>query len=101
MFGQGISREGDLLDLGVTQGVVDKSGTWFSFESQRIGQGREAAKAYLKQNPEIARSIEARIREKLLPEPQPAAEVGNNGGTEVKEAKAANAEQTTRASRRA
>jgi recombination protein RecA len=67
MFGEGISREGDMLDLGVTQEIVDKSGTWFSFGDQRIGQGREAAKAFLKQHPEVAKEIESRIRAKLLP----------------------------------
>ncbi len=77
MFGEGISREGDMLDLGVAQEIVDKSGTWFSFGEQRIGQGREAAKAFLKQHPEVAKDIETRIRAKLLPEPTP--ESGNNG----------------------
>ncbi len=67
MFGQGISREGDLIDLGVEHEIVEKSGTWFSFDGQRIGQGREAAKAFLKQNLEVARTLEQRIRAKLIP----------------------------------
>lgn len=63
MYGTGISREGDLLDLGVEIGVVDKSGSWFSFNDQRLGQGRETAKVYLQDNPETADVIEAVIRE--------------------------------------
>ena len=54
MYGEGISKTGELLDLGVRAGVVEKSGSWFSYDSQRIGQGRENAKAYLKDNPEVA-----------------------------------------------
>ena len=63
MYGQGISKTGELLDLGVQAGIVEKSGAWFSFESQRVGQGRENAKAFLRENPGIAATIEARIRE--------------------------------------
>jgi recombination protein RecA len=66
MFGQGISKEGELIDMGVEQNIIEKSGTWFSFGEQRIGQGREAAKAFLKQNPEIAKAVEHKLREKLL-----------------------------------
>jgi recombination protein RecA len=62
MYGSGISKTGELLDLGVRAGVVEKSGSWFSHDSQRIGQGRENAKAYLKDNPEVAGEIEAAIR---------------------------------------
>jgi recombination protein RecA len=62
MYGDGISKTGELLDLGVRAGVVEKSGSWFSHDSQRIGQGRENAKAFLKQNPEVARVIEDAIR---------------------------------------
>jgi recombination protein RecA len=62
MYGDGISKTGELLDLGVRAGVVEKSGSWFSHDSQRIGQGRENAKAYLKDNPEVAGEIEAAIR---------------------------------------
>lgn len=62
MFGQGISKEGDILDLGVTLDFVQKSGAWFSYGDIRLGQGRENAKIYLKDNPEVANTIEAQIR---------------------------------------
>jgi len=63
MYGEGISKTGDLLDLGVKAGIVEKSGSWFSYDGQRIGQGRNNAKDFLAQNPEIAQAIEHRIRE--------------------------------------
>ncbi len=63
MYGQGISKNGELLDLGVQAGIVEKSGAWFSFDGQRIGQGRENAKTFLKEHPEIAATIEHKIRE--------------------------------------
>jgi recombination protein RecA len=63
MYGEGVSKTGELIDLGVKAGVVEKSGTWFSYDSQRIGQGRENAKAFLKQNPDIAARIEASVRQ--------------------------------------
>ena len=59
MYGEGISKNGELIDLGIKAGVVEKSGAWFSYDSQRLGQGRENAKLFLKQNPEIAEKIEA------------------------------------------
>jgi recombination protein RecA len=62
MYGEGVSKSGELLDLGVRAGVVEKSGSWFSYNSQRIGQGRENAKSYLRENPETATAIEAAIR---------------------------------------
>jgi recombination protein RecA len=62
MYGEGISKTGELLDLGGRAGVVEKSGSWFSYDSQRIGQGRENAKAYLKEHPEVAGAIEVTIR---------------------------------------
>jgi recombination protein RecA len=62
MYGTGVSKTGELVDLGVKAGVVEKSGSWFSYDSQRIGQGRENAKAFLKANPEIADRIEAAVR---------------------------------------
>ncbi len=62
MYGEGISKVGEILDLGVKAGVVDKSGAWFSYDSIRIGQGRENSKTYLKENPEIMARIEAAIR---------------------------------------
>ena len=63
MYGEGISKNGELIDLGVKAGVVEKSGTWFSYDSQRIGQGRENAKAFLRANPDIAAKIETAIRQ--------------------------------------
>ncbi|MGO9743510.1 MAG: recombinase RecA [Roseiarcus sp.] len=63
MYGEGISKLGELIDLGVKAGVVEKSGSWFSYDSTRLGQGRENAKAFLKANPEVAAKIEATIRE--------------------------------------
>jgi recombination protein RecA len=63
MYGEGISKTGELLDLGVKAGIVEKSGSWFSYNSERIGQGRENAKTFLKQNPKIAQQIEAMIRQ--------------------------------------
>src|SRR6187399_2242971 len=62
MYGEGVSRVGELVDLGVKAGVVEKSGAWYSYDSQRIGQGRENAKVFLKQNVDIATKIEATIR---------------------------------------
>jgi recombination protein RecA len=63
MYGEGISKTGELIDLGVKAGVVEKSGAWFSYDSQRLGQGRENAKNFLKSNPQIAGRIEQEIRE--------------------------------------
>ena len=63
MYGEGISKVGELIDLGVKAGVVEKSGAWFSYDSQRIGQGRENAKQFLRDHPEVADAIEQRIRE--------------------------------------
>lgn len=65
MFNEGISHTGLLIDLGVETEVVDKSGAWFSYGDTRLGQGRENAKAFLKEHPEIANEIEAKVREQL------------------------------------
>src|SRR5204863_118663 len=62
MYGEGVSKTGELIDLGVKAGVVEKSGSWFSYVSQRIGQGRVNAKTFLKENPDIAAKIEAAVR---------------------------------------
>jgi recombination protein RecA len=62
MYGEGISKTGELVDLGVKAGIVEKSGAWFSYDSQRLGQGRENAKQFLKENPDVANAIEAAIR---------------------------------------
>ena len=63
MYGEGISKTGELLDLGVKAGVVEKSGAWFSYDSQRLGQGRENSRQFLKDNPHVADSIEKAVRE--------------------------------------
>src|SRR6187397_623577 len=63
MFGEGVSKVGELIDLGVKAGIVEKSGSWFSFDSQRLGQGRENSKQFLRDNPEIADKIEGLIRQ--------------------------------------
>ncbi len=63
MYGEGVSKAGEIVDLGVKAGVVEKSGSWFSYDSQRIGQGRENAKAFLKANPDISAKIESAIRQ--------------------------------------
>jgi recombination protein RecA len=65
MYGEGISREGDLLDLAVDRKIVEKSGTWFAFSGERLGQGRENVKQFLKDNPDTFRSIEAKVRKEL------------------------------------
>jgi recombination protein RecA len=62
MYGEGISKIGEIIDLGVKAGVVDKSGSWFSYNSTRIGQGRENVREFLKKNPDMANEIEAAVR---------------------------------------
>ena len=64
MYGEGISKIGEILDLGVKAGLVEKSGSWFSYDSVRIGQGRENAKNYLRQNPDMADRLERAIRQR-------------------------------------
>ena len=63
MYGEGISREGDILDLAVEKEIVEKSGAWFSFERERIGQGRENSKIFLKEHPDVAKAVEEKIME--------------------------------------
>jgi len=65
MYGEGISREGDLVDQGVERKIVEKSGTWFSYGGERLGQGRENAKLFLKQNPDMAAVIEDKLRKEM------------------------------------
>jgi recombination protein RecA len=85
MYGEGISKNGELVDLGVKAGVVEKSGAWFSFDGQRIGQGRENTKAFLKQNPKIAHAIEKAVRQSagLLVEAMLAAPEAGHGDDEA------------------
>jgi recombination protein RecA len=75
MYGEGISREGDLLDLAVNNNIVEKSGSWFSYKTDRIGQGRENARQFMKENKDIYAKIEAEVKKALgigKPEPAPA-----------------------------
>jgi len=65
LYGQGISREGDLLDLGATHEIVEKSGSWFSYAGERLGQGRENARVFLKEHTDIRDKIDATLRQKL------------------------------------
>ena len=65
LYGEGISRESDLLDLGVEQGVVEKSGSWFSFAGERLGQGRETARVFLKEHSDVRQRIDTAVREKV------------------------------------
>ncbi len=62
MYGTGISKEGSILDMGVDAGIVTKSGAWYTYETERLGQGREAAKEFLRSNPELMDEIEHRVR---------------------------------------
>jgi recombination protein RecA len=74
IYGEGISKEGDLIDLGVAQNVVEKSGSWFSYKGERIGQGRETARQFLKDNPDIRQTIDTELRKVLgLANAEPAA----------------------------
>jgi recombination protein RecA len=65
LYGRGVSKEGELIDIGTDQGIIEKAGAWYSYGGDRIGQGRENAKEYLRENPEIAADVEVRIREKF------------------------------------
>jgi recombination protein RecA len=67
LYGEGISREGEIITLGVQEGIIDKSGAWYSYNGDRIGQGKDNVRGYLKENPDLASEIEAQIRAKLLP----------------------------------
>ena len=67
MYGAGISREGEIIDLGSEHGIIEKSGAWYSYKGERIGQGKDNTRNFLKEHPETARDIEGQIRTKLLP----------------------------------
>ena len=73
LFGEGISREGEIIDMGVTAKIVDKSGAWYSYQGEKIGQGRDNAREFLRENPDLAREIENRVRESLGIAGRPAA----------------------------
>ena len=82
MYGSGISKEGELIELGVLHNLVEKSGSWYSYNGERIGQGKENARAFLQQHPEVAGDLETKLRTKLVPEKA----TMNRGGGEAKEA---------------
>jgi len=73
LYGKGISKLGELIDLGAANGIVEKSGAWYSYEKDRIGQGKENARAFLEEHPEMAADIESRLRALLLPKKEPRA----------------------------
>jgi recombination protein RecA len=81
LFGQGISREGGLIDLGVEQGIVRKSGAWYTYEGDQLGQGKENARAFLRDNPDVTNGIEKKIKEKLGVGPRLDAEAAAPSGT--------------------
>src|SRR5579863_2181793 len=87
LYGEGISRAGEIIELGVAHNLVEKSGAWYSYKGKKIAQGKEGARDYLKQNPEIAAEIEAGIREKLVPK-KVAAAPAPVGDSEPEEAEA-------------
>ena len=74
MYGEGISREGEIIELGSTHNIIDKSGAWYAYKGERIGQGKENVREFLKTHPEIAQDIELQIRAKLLPPKPPRSE---------------------------
>jgi recombination protein RecA len=67
LYGEGISREGELIELGVAHNIIDKSGAWYTYKGDRIGQGKENVRQFLKDNPAMAAEIDARLRTELLP----------------------------------
>jgi recombination protein RecA len=74
IYGEGISKEGDLIDLGVAQNIVEKSGAWYGFKGERIGQGRENARQFLKDNPDVKKKLDVELRKQLgLTKTEPAA----------------------------
>ena len=80
LYGEGISREGDLIDLAVNNNVIEKSGSWFSYKTERIGQGRENVRAYLKENKDTTAKIEAEVRKAIGLTPDlPEAKTGTDG----------------------
>jgi recombination protein RecA len=82
IYGEGVSKEGDLLDLGVAQNLVEKSGSWFSYKGDRIGQGRENSRQFLKDNPDIRQSIDTELRKLLgLVKADPAAPAAADGAS--------------------
>ena len=79
LYGEGISREGELIDMGVDAKIVDKAGAWYSYDGERIGQGKDNARGYLRDNPQVAQRLEAELREKFQPA-EAAREAGDDEG---------------------
>ena len=79
LYGEGISLEGELIDLGVSHDIIEKSGAWYSYNGNRIGQGKDNVRNYLKETPEVADEIKAQIRAKMLPETTAVAETDDEG----------------------
>ncbi|HEX2797219.1 MAG TPA: DNA recombination/repair protein RecA, partial [Immundisolibacter sp.] len=77
LYGAGVSREGEILELGVNLGLIEKSGAWYSYNGERIGQGRDNVRDFLRANPETAEAIEALIRSRMLPARKVAAEAAS------------------------
>ena len=81
MYGLGISREGEIIELGSAHNIIEKSGSWYSYKGERIGQGKENAREFLKTNPAIAKEIEEQVRAKLLPPKGPRAVSGDQAAS--------------------
>ncbi len=92
LFGEGISREGEVIDMGVTAKIVDKSGAWYAYNGEKIGQGRDNAREFLRENPELSREIENKVRESLGI-PLLAADAGSEPEKAEKPAKAPKADK--------
>ena len=85
MYGEGISREGEIIDLGVQHGIVDKSGSWYSYKGDKIGQGKENVRNFLKENPDVAAEIEGSIRASVFPSTEAVDAAGEDGLEEALE----------------
>ncbi len=83
LYGEGISREGEIIELGVQHDIIDKSGSWYSYNGDRIGQGKDNVRTFLKENPEVAQDIETKIRDAVFPKPD---EIEEKVATESPEA---------------
>ena len=83
LYGEGISREGEIIDHGVAQGIIDKAGSWYSYKNDRIGQGKENVREFLKAHPDVAADIEQQIRAKLLPDKVTPSEVADTKEAEA------------------
>jgi len=86
LYGEGISRHGEIIDLGVQHGIVDKAGSWYSYGDDRIGQGKENVREFLRNNPEMAEEIEGKIRSKLLPSKADVIDIAGGDADEAAEA---------------